>query len=178
MVSPVGQNVGFVGTNVTTRPYGSAADALGLSGSDRSGDGRDKALNPFDRDPPQQFRAGFGEGTVSGPAATYIALDRGLTGARRAVPRLEDVQAQQRARREAGADKQQDIEFRRIERRRLEAFAVARRFVNRLDQVAGTTAARLAGEEPAEPAGATIEVGGTSFSFTRGANGTNLDVSA
>jgi len=50
------------------------------------------------RDPVETLSAGFGEGSVSVPTVAIRTLGRGIEGARRVVPTLEELQGEYRAR--------------------------------------------------------------------------------
>jgi hypothetical protein len=126
--------------------------------------------NPFNRPKRTTVRVGFGEGTLSGPAAAIVALDRGLQSARRIVPPLpqenaglrERIASQLTARTERKARAQTDQRANRIV-----AIATnqARNFINEINEVAGEALARIRGEDPSGTTGGTIEVGGQAFRF-------------
>ncbi len=175
----IGQTTGPVSVLPVFRAGRSVTDEFGLTGQVRSPEDEGSVADLFNRERPQTFRVGFGDGTVSAPAAAVSALGRGLSGARRIVPSAEEVWQRQHERRDANARATQQTEYRRLERRRLDVMAQSRSFINRLNEVAGMTEARLRGEEspPAED-GATLEMDGETFAFRGPANGFNLDVFA
>ena len=59
--------------------------------------GENRAETPFDGNESTQLRAGFGQGTVTAPAAALQALNRGVRAAAETTPSLEELQAAQRA---------------------------------------------------------------------------------
>lgn len=105
-------------------------------------------------------RVGFGENTVTVPGAAIDALGRGLDSARRLTPNLQELQAEARERfRELRAETQARIQERSEGGRRVE-FDVnragpgtdgARDFVNRLNDSAGRTLARINSDNQPEP---------------------------
>ncbi len=126
--------------------------------------------NPFDRPDRATVRVGFGKGTLSGPAAAIVALDRGLQSARRIVPPLpqenaglrDRIASQLTARTERNARTQAN---QRATRNVAVVTNQARNFINEVNEVAGEALARIRGEDPSGATGATIEVGGQAFRF-------------
>ncbi|MDP7638971.1 MAG: hypothetical protein QGG73_04555 [Candidatus Hydrogenedentes bacterium] len=126
--------------------------------------------NPFARPERATVRAWFGEGTLSGPSAAVIALDRGLWSARRVVPSLpqeganfneqiadqREARSEQAARAQAAACAEQSVAA---------VTNQARNFINDINEAAGVALAKIRGEEPAEPTGASVEIGGEAFQF-------------
>ncbi len=116
----------------------------------------------FNREEPEPLRAGFGAGTVSTPAAAARTVGRTVRQARGMVPDLEELREEVRQR--AGELREQFVEpaGREDEAPRtdlleervgaeVQARAQVRRFINRLNEAAGTARARVRGEEPPPP---------------------------
>lgn len=75
----------------------------------------------LERRTPEVPRAGFGRGTVSVPGAAFHTIKRGMDGARKVVPTVEELRAELRARRSREREARADAE----EQRRIESFAQA-----------------------------------------------------
>lgn len=171
MVSAVGQIVLPADVTLLERPLRSPADLMGLT--------PDKTANRTGaRTAPRQFQAGFGRDTISGPAAAFNTLDKGLTAARRTVPRVEELDKRRlRIRKKQEAAQRQGLGFRQLERRRLEASASARAFISQVDKAAETAAARQnGGETDTKSGGASIEVGGAAVTYASKPTGANFDI--
>ncbi len=132
----------------------------------------------FSQDPPE-FNAGFGDGTVNSAAAAFRALDHGMVAARTFVPTVESIRAQQQQRREAQQEAAPKIGYGQREKRRLDIAAGSRKFINRLNDVATNTEARLNGEQsPREGDGPTIRVNGEIIPMRQTGNTPLIDVLA
>ena len=179
MVVAIGQTFGSVGASGALRTGSRGGDVLAPVGADMddSGDGVARAL--FDRNPRPAFRVGFGDGTVSVPGAAVNALDRGLYAGRRAVWTARQVHQQNQERQGKKIEPTRRPPYRQLERRPIDVALNSRSFIARLNDVAGTTEARLRGDEP-PPAenGAVIEVNDETFRFRSPPNGARLDLLA
>lgn len=126
------------------------------------------------------LRAGFGEGTVSVPGATIRTLGKGLDGARRVIPTLEELQEARRKRLAEQRDTQAETTKARETRQpnahffraSQKAAFQAQGPVNELDQAAETAQARNAGNRPRteEPA-ATVQINGQTMDYFRARTG-------
>lgn len=122
------------------------------------------------------LQAGFGEGTVSVPGATIRTLWKGLDGARRVIPTLEELQQERRTRlaeqRDTQAETMKERETRspnaQFFRASQKAAFQAQGLVNKPDQAVGMSQVRNAGNKPAteEPA-ATLQINGQTMNFFR-----------
>lgn len=134
-------------------------------------EGQDFAL--FRENSPPARRVGFGEGTISGPAAALETIERGVRNTREIVPTIQELRAEQRARtadarRATQQEPPQPRERRnfRIESRLPEPSALARNFINELNDTAAANQARFSGEDPFEnQGGATVEINGEQIAF-------------
>jgi hypothetical protein len=154
-------------------------------------EGQDFAL--FREDPAPALRAGFGQGTISGPAAALETINQGVRNTREIVPSIQELRAELRARRSEArrANEQEPPQPRearefRIESRLPEPSALARNFVNAVSETATANESRFSGEDPiADPARATAEFNGEQIAFGVRANttqgrifdGARLDIS-
>ena len=146
-----------VGANETARADGGSAFSVKRTSSDT-------------------LRAGFGEGTVSVPGATIRTLGKGLDGARRVIPTLEELQQERRTRlaeqRDAQAETTKPRETRppnaQFFRASQKAAFQAQGLVNKLDQAAKTSQARNSGNTPPteEPA-VTVQINGQTRGYFR-----------
>jgi len=178
----VGMRIAGAGPTLNTiRPAGTPErpqlvnPEVRLFGANRDEQGQSA---PFNRPQVDVPRAGFGDGTVSVPAAAFGTLRNGLRQARSIVPSREEVRERIRDRvqedRERRAERiearrEREEQARRIERRIPEPSAQARNFVNTLDRTAATAEARLRGEEPParDENRPRLDINGQTFEFTR-----------
>lgn len=141
-------------------------------------DGQDFAL--FPKDPAPALRAGFGQGTISGPAAALETISQSVRNTREIVPSIQELRAELRARRSESrrVNEQKPPQPReprqfRIESRLPGPSALARNFVNSLNETAAANEVRFSGEDPfAGQGGATAEINGEQIAFGVGANAT------
>lgn len=137
---------------------------------------------------PAFVRVGFGEGTVSTPAAAFFAIDRTVESARKVIPTFQEVRERLRENLDNApftrqAENQNEFQrepgLRRVTSRIPEASAQARNFVNTLNETAGATQARLSGEEvQQDETRAQLQINGQNFDFTRTNAGSRLNLFA
>jgi len=132
------------------------------------------------QDTVETLRTGFGEGSVSVPTVAVRTLGKGLDGARKVVPTLEELQAEHRTRlaeqREAQNETRQkretpavDVQLSRSAQR---AADQAQSFVNGLNETAKRAQARIKGESPpAQSPTATVRVNGQALDYIRAQTG-------
>ncbi|MCC6697562.1 MAG: hypothetical protein IT365_18175 [Candidatus Hydrogenedentes bacterium] len=133
------------------------------------------STNPFTRKEVPIPRVGFGEGSVSVPAAAVRTLDRNLEAASKLIPTLEETRKRLRERlAEVQERLQGDTEPPAITGFDVtvgapEAVSNARTFIAGLSQAAGAAQARIQGTDAAETTGRRIDirVGDQSVAFFR-----------
>lgn len=149
-----------------------ATPELGFRGEDNS----DQSAERLGRSEEKvAVRAGFGEGTVSGPGAALITLSRGVRAAREIVPTLQELSAEARNRATSDRDAVQrdairrdttprEAERPRVQSRVLEPATQARNFVNAINTAAGEVQSRVTGQPTPGLSRATFEIRGQTFS--------------
>lgn len=139
--------------------------------------------NPFARKEAVIPRVGFGEGSVSVPAAAVRTLDRNLEAASKLIPTLEETRERLRERlAEVQKQLQGDTEPLRITGfdatvGATEAVSDARTLIAGLSQAAGAAQARVQGADAAETIGRRIDVrvGDQSVAFFRRDTGPTVE---
>lgn len=158
---------------MTSRMFGSgrgAGDGSALRNTPASTADAPSALSRTAglNEPPktEPLRTGFGKGTISAPGAAMRTLNRGLESARQAVPDLQEVFAEQAARRDEAAQARRDAQRAAVVEL-LDPSRAVRSYLNTLNQAAETAQARVTGEAPpTDPRSrATIQVNGQTMGF-------------
>ena len=172
-----------IGQIPTTLAGSNRVDLFSRNGAGARGNDDDSGDLFFPRAERARPQAGFGRGTVSGPAAALETIDRGIEAARRTIPSFQQLRADQRERFEARRadaaervsrtaerkgllDRDREVVGRRIDFRVPDAAGRTREFINQVNEAASFALARVEGTEiPAGRGGASFVVNGETFAF-------------